>query len=148
MGRNKKLQDDLIGNKSIINELIKKINSQENLTVELENNKYKKNTFDEEEKINNYFSDSLVHSMDSLDNKAYPYYSKKRKNILYKILFEYNLKLKHGFEINEDISIINTQIKKNHELISKEFLFINNKLDYSQYINNIYFRYYISFLSF
>ena len=105
--------------------------------------------------------------MDSLDNKAYPYYSKKRKNILDKILLEYNLKLKHGFEINEDISIINTQIKKNHELIAKEFLFINNKLndilntiqltaeeylqykiDYLQYINNIYFRYYISLLSF
>ena len=50
--------------------------------------------------------------MDSLDNKAYPYYSKKRKNILDKILLEYNLKLKHGFEINEDISIINTPIKK------------------------------------
>ena len=45
MGRNKKLQDDLIGNKSIINELIKKINSQENLTVELENNKYEKKYF-------------------------------------------------------------------------------------------------------
>ena len=162
----KKLQEDLIGNKSIINELIQKINSQENLTEELENNKYEKNTFDEEEKNNNYFSDSLVNSPNSLENKVFPYYSKKRKNILNKILLEYNLKLKHGIEINEDISILNTPIKNNPELITKELLFINNKLndildtiqisaeeylqyiiDYTQYINNILFPIlYITFI--
>ena len=153
-----KLQEDLVGDQSVINQLITKINSQENLTLELKNNKYEKNTFDEEEKNNKYFSDITVNSPNSLENKVFPSYSKKRKDTLNKILLEYNLKLKHGIEINEDISLLNKPIKENPELISKEYLIINNKLndilitvqdsaeeylqyiiDYTKYINNILF---------
>ena len=154
----KKLQEDLTGDNNTVNKLINTINLQENLVKELENNKYEKNTFDEEEKNNNYFSDSYVNSPNSLNEKVYPSYSKKRQEILRNILLEYSLKLKHGIEINEDISLLNKPIKDNPELISKEYLFINNKLDdilttvqisaeeylqyiidYTKYINNIIF---------
>ena len=153
-----RVQEDLVGDQSVINQLITKINSQENLTLELKNNKYEKNTFDEEEKNNNYFSDITVNSPNSLENKVFPSYSKKRKDKLNKILLEYNLKLKHGIEINEGISVLNQPIKENPELISKEYIIINNKLndilitvqdsaeeylqyiiDYTKYINNILF---------
>ena len=154
----KKLQEDLTGDKNLINRLITTVNLQENLTEEIKNNKYEKNTFDEEEKNNDYFSDSSVNSPNSLSNKVFPSYAKKRKDSLGKILLEYGLKLKHGLEINEQISVLNRPIKDNPELISKEYLIINKKLDdildtiqisaeeylqylidYSKYINYIIF---------
>ena len=154
----KKLQEDLTGDKNLINRLITTVNLQENLTEEIKNNKYEKNTFDEEEKNNDYFSDSSVNSPNSLSNKVFPSYAKKRKDSLGKILLEYGLKLKHGLEVNEQISVLNRPIKDNPELISKEYLIINKKLDdildtiqisaeeylqylidYSKYINYIIF---------
>ena len=154
----KQLQEDLVGDNVTVNRLINTINLQENLTEELKNNKYEKNTFDEEEKNNNYFSESSVNSPNTLDNKVFPSYSLGRKNSLLKILMEYELKLKHGIETNEEISNINRPIKENPELISKEYLIINQKLadmletvqntaeeylqiliDYTKIINNILF---------
>ena len=154
----KKLQEDLTGDKNLINRLITTVNLQENLTEEIKNNKYEKNTFDEEEKNNDYFSDSSVNSPNSLSNKVFPSYAKKRKDFLGKILLEYGLKLKHGLEVNEQIRVLNRPIKDNPELISKEYLIINKKLDdildtiqisaeeylqylidYSKYINYIIF---------
>ena len=154
----KKLQEDLTGDKNLINRLISTVNLQENLTEVIKNNKYEKNTFDEEEKNNDYFSGYSVNSPNSLNNKVFPSYSKKRKDFLGKILLEYGLKLRHGIEINERISNLNKPIKDHPELISKEYLIINQKLDdildtiqisaeeylqylidYSKYINYIVF---------
>ena len=154
----KKLQEDLTGDKNNVNKLINTINLQENITYILKNNKYEKKTFDEDEKNNNYYSDSEVSSPNSLNKNVFPTFSKNRKIDLNKILFEYNLKLKLGIEINDKISVLNEPIKDNPELITKEYLVVNKKLsdildtiqksaeeylqiliDYSKYINYIIF---------
>ena len=124
----KKLQEDLTGDKNNVNKLINTINLQENITYILKNNKYEKKTFDEDEKNNNYYSDSEVSSPNSLNKNVFPTFSKNRKIDLNKILFEYNLKLKQGIEINDKISVLNEPIKDNPELITKEYLVVNKKL--------------------
>ena len=162
----KQLQEDLVGDKSLVGRTMKTINLQEKVTEKLKNNKYEKNTFDEEEKNNNYFSESSVNSPNTLINKVFPSYSKNRKEFLGKITLEYTLKLKHGIEINEQISFTNKLIKNNPELISKDYLFVNQKLndmletiqisaeeylqlliDYTKYVNNIAFPILISIFS-
>ena len=129
----KNLQKDLVGDKSIINQLLYNIELQENITNDLKNNdpnkKYYDNTFYKEEQNNNFYYNYQVSSPSSSILKVYPSYTRNRKNDLNDIQIEYTTKLYQGVKVNEDISLINKPIKENPSLIISEFALVNNYLN-------------------
>ena len=152
------LQRDLIVDGKDIDELLKVIELQEKVTEELNNNKFLKNDFADEEKSNNYYADIQVTSPSSISNKVYPSYSRHRLEQLTKIGLEYTLKLSSGVTTNNEIRLKNMPIKENPKLITNEYILVNKALsdileslqdtadkyiqyliDYSKKINNIAF---------
>ena len=127
------LQNDLVGDKNIVNKILTEINEQEEITNELLNNKYEKMTFASNEKDKGYYSNIEVPSPDpsSLLSNVKPKYSKNREDDINQIEAEYILKLKHGVEVNEKIKDKNIEIKKDDKLsaITRENLFINSQLN-------------------
>ena len=85
-----------------IDELLKVIELQEKVTEELNNNKFLKNDFADEEKSNNYYADIQVTSPSSISNKVYPSYSRHRLEQLTKIGLESTLKLSSGVTTNNE----------------------------------------------
>jgi hypothetical protein len=92
----KGLQIDLQKDESAVSELMKTIELHDGVMEELNNNKFLKNTFADDEKSNNYYADSKVTSPSSTSSKVYPSYSKNRLPELTKIQLEYGLKLDIG----------------------------------------------------
>ena len=155
----RQLQRNLVGDKEIENQLMNEINILEEITNELTNNKYRKKTFDENEK--NKYSDLDVPSPNSYLSRVYPKYSKKREDYINKIYLEYINELDPGVKANENINDNNKPLKEDKEILSmitKENLYINSKLndlletvhssaeeylqyliDYTRYANNILF---------
>ena len=157
----KGLQVDLKGDDSAVSELLKTIELHDGVMEELNNNKYLKKTFADDEKSNNYYADSKVTSPSSTSSTVYPSYSKNRLAYLTKIDLEYDLKLNIGVDKNKQVQIQNNIIKKKPELvnsITNEFKYINSELndmldsisitaddyiqyiiDYSEYVNYVAF---------
>ena len=157
----KGLQIDLKGDENAVSELMKTIELHDGVMDELNNNKYLKKTFADDEKSNNYYVDSKVSSPSSTSSKVYPSYSKNRLSELAKIELEYGLTLDKGVDKNKDIQTQNNLIKKKPELVNNvnsEYKYINNELsdilesvqitadeyiqyiiDYSKYVNDIAF---------
>ena len=157
----KGLQIDLKGDENAVSELMKTIELHDGVMEELNNNKFLKNNFADDEKSNNYYADSKVTSPSSTSSKVYPSYSKNRLPELAKIELEYSLKLDLGVDKNKQIQIQNNLIKKKPELVksvSNEYNYINTELadildsvsitaddyiqyiiDYSEYVNYIAF---------
>ena len=129
----KNLQKDLVGDKSIINQLLYNIELQENITNDLKNNdpnkKYYDSTFYKDEQNNNYYYNYQVSSPSSSILKVYPSYTRNRKSDLNDIQLEYTTKLYQGVKTNEGISLINKPIKENPSLIISEFALVNNYLN-------------------
>ena len=125
----KNLQEGLTTDTNTIDQLLNTIELQENLYNDLKDNEFENNTFDEDEKNNNYFSDLQVNSPSKLDKKVYPSYSKKRKETLELIKFEYTIKLSLALNVNQQIALLNKPIKEFPELIFEEYSFISNKLN-------------------
>ena len=144
-----KLQTDLVGDEDTVNKLIEYINLHEEVTDELNNNKYIKETIADTEKNNNYYSNKQVTSPSSILLKVFPEYSRKRKDHIIDIYKEYSLKLHSGVIINQEIKELNEQIKENPELITNENLFINSKLneilEAVQFSAEKYFQYLIDY---
>ena len=86
------LQVDLKANDTAVAELMKTIELHDGVMEELNNNKFLKNTFADDEKSNNYYADSKVTSPSSTSSKVYPSYSKNRLPELTQIQLEYSLK--------------------------------------------------------
>ena len=143
----KNLQDDLMKDGDIVNQLLKTIKLQENLYNELKANEFECDTFDQDEKNNNYFSDLQVNSPSKLDKKVYPSYSKDRKKNLGFIKAEYHLKLSSAINVNKLIAELNKPIETFPELIFEEYSFVSNKLneifDTVQYFAEKYLTYVI-----
>jgi hypothetical protein len=140
---------------------MKTIELHDGVMEELNNNKFLKNTFADDEKSNNYYADSKVTSPSSTSSKVYPSYSKNRLPELTKIQLEYGLKLDIGVNKNKEIQIQNNLIKKKTKLeesVSNEYKYINTELtdildslsitaddyvqyiiDYSEYVNYVAF---------
>ena len=157
----KGLQIDLQKDESAVSELMKTIELHDGVMEELNNNKFLKNTFADDEKSNNYYADSKVTSPSSTSSKVYPSYSKNRLPELTKIQLEYGLKLDIGVNKNKEIQIQNNLIKKKTKLeesVSNEYKYINTELtdildslsitaddyvqyiiDYSEYVNYVAF---------
>ena len=157
----KGLQIDLQKDESAVSELMKTIELHDGVMEELNNNKFLKNTFADDEKSNNYYADSKVTSPSSTSSKVYPSYSKNRLPELTKIQLEYGLKLDIGVNKNKEIQIKNNLIKKKTKLeesVSNEYKYINTELtdildslsitaddyvqyiiDYSEYVNYVAF---------
>ena len=157
----KGLQIDLQKDESAVSELMKTIELHDGVMEELNNNKFLKNTFADDEKSNNYYADSKVTSPSSTSSKVYPSYSKNRLPELTKIQLEYGLKLDIGVNKNKEIQIQNNIIKKKTKLeesVSNEYKYINTELtdildslsitaddyvqyiiDYSEYVNYVAF---------
>ena len=155
----KGLQIDLQKDESAVSELMKTIELHDGVMEELNNNKFLKNTFADDEKSNNYYADSKVTSPSSTSSKVYPSYSKNRLPELTKIQLEYGLKLDIGVNKNKEIQIQNNLIKKKTKLeesVSNEYKYINTELtdildslsitaddyvqyiiDYSEYVNYV-----------
>ena len=130
------LEKYLIGDKSVISQLINNIELQENVTYDLKNNgpnkKYMEKTFyDNEEKNNFYFNYEVSSPNPSSILKVYPIYTRDRKSDLDNITLEYINKLYPGVEANEQITNLNKPIKDNPDLINSEYLLVN------KYLNNI-----------
>lgn len=165
----KGLQIDLKGDDDAISELKKTIELHDGVMEELNNNKFLKKTFADDEKSNNYYADSKVTSPSSTTSKVYPSYSKNRLPDLTKIELEYDLKLNIGVDKNKQIQIQNSIIKKKPELVktvSNEYKYIYTELtdildsvsitaddyvqyiiDYSEYVNYVAFPFLYSIFS-
>jgi hypothetical protein len=153
------LQVDLKANDTAVDELMKTIELHDGVMEELNNNKFLKNTYADDEKTNNYYSDSKVTSPSSTSSKVYPSYSKNRLLNLAKINLDYSLKLSIGVDKNKQIQIQNKLIKNKPKLVdsvSNEYNYINSELkdminsisvttddyvqyiiDYSEYVNYV-----------
>ena len=131
------IQKDLITDKNTVIQLINNIDLQENITYELINNnpnkKFSDKTFYDEEEKNNFYADIQVSSPNpSSIIKVYPEYSMNRRINLDNIYLEYMNKLYKGVLKNEEITILNSQIKNNSNLlnlINSEFFIVNNYLN-------------------
>ena len=125
----KKLQSDLVGDENTVNKLIEYINLQNDISNDLNNNKYKKKTFYDDEKNNDYYSDKQVASPSSKSSQVSPKYAKNRFEDINIIYFEYIAKLENGVNYNNQIQLLNRPIKDNPGLITNENLFINSQLN-------------------